>query len=67
MTTNEVTIKKYVADEGYVFDWADPHYHTEEVDGEEVEIQDHLYAKIIYLNPTVDNINNYVEIPEEGD
>lgn len=58
MTKNEVIVRKYEADEGCVFDWADFHYHLDE-DGNEV--QDHLYAKTIFLSPT-DDILNYVEI-----
>lgn len=59
MKTTVTMIKKYEADEGKVFDWADPHYSTDE---EGNEVQDHLYAKVIYLNPNVDDISNYIEI-----
>lgn len=58
MTTNEVIVRKYIADEGCVFDWAEPHYHTEE-DG--TEVQDHLYAKTLFLGKN-DSIENYIEV-----
>lgn len=61
MTKNEVVIRKYTADEGLVFDWVDPHYHTEE-DG--TEVQDHLYAKTLFLAAN-DDISNYVEVKKE--
>lgn len=58
MTKNEVVIRKYTADEGCVFDWVDPHYHTNE---EGDEVRDHLYAKTLFLGKN-DSIENYVEV-----
>lgn len=61
-----VILKKYEADEGLVFDWVDPHYHKEpkdpqNPDGEQIEIQDHLYAKKLFLGEN-DDITNYIEV-----
>lgn len=57
------TLQKYVADEGYVFDWKEPRY-IEDKDGN--KIQEHLYAKVLFLAVT-DSIDNYIEVvkPEE--
>lgn len=52
---------RYDADEGYVFDWAEPRYTTNE-NGE--DIREHLYAKTIFIGET-DSISNYIEIPME--
>lgn len=51
-------MNRYEAKEGYVFDYAIPHTHEEE-DGTIVE--DHLYAKILYLGIN-DDIGNYIEV-----
>lgn len=63
MKKNLVFINKYEADEGMVFDWAEPHF---DIDEEGNEVRQHLYAKKLYLSET-DNISNYIEIekPEE--
>lgn len=56
---------KYEADEGMVFDWAEPRF-TEEVDenGNVIKtIQEHLYAKVLYIGRH-DTIDNYVEVKE---
>lgn len=58
MTKNEVIVRKYVADEGKVFDWAEPRYE----DG----IQSHLYARTIYLAAN-DDISNYIEVAANED
>ena len=57
------TLQKYMADEGYVFDWKEPRY-IEDEDGN--KIQEHLYAKVLFLAVT-DSIDNYIEVvkPEE--
>lgn len=56
-------ITRYDADEGMCFDWVEPHY-TEDEDGN--QIQEHLYAKTIFIGGH-DSIENYVEVtkPEE--
>lgn len=53
---------KYEAREGYVFDWKNLEEHTYEDPETHEIIQEHLYAKIIYLG-IHDSIDNYVEVP----
>ena len=68
MKTTNFNLVKYEADEGYVFDWKEPRY-IEDKDGN--QIQEHLYAKVLFIGGN-DTINNYVEVehvedfPEEG-
>ena len=53
-------IKKYVANEGFLFDWKEPRFIGEGEDREE----EHLYASILFLNDN-DSIENYIQV-EEG-
>lgn len=68
MKTTNFNLVKYEADEGHVFDWKEPRY-MEDKDGN--QIQEHLYAKVLFIGGN-DTINNYVEVehvedlPEEG-
>ena len=68
MKTTNFNLVKYEADEGYVFDWKEPRY-IEDENGN--QIQEHLYAKVLFIGGN-DTINNYVEVepvedlPEEG-
>lgn len=57
-------IVRYDADEGLVFDWKEPRY-IEELDekGNPIQIQEHLYAKTLFIGPT-DSIDNYIEVEE---
>lgn len=53
---------RYDADEGKVFDWAEPRY--EEViqeDGTSVQQQSHLYVKTLFIGKN-DDIDNYIEV-----
>lgn len=63
MKANNYTVIRYDADEGKVFDWANLEEHVviEEVDGKEVERQEHLYAKTLWIGH-LDSIDNYVEV-----
>lgn len=61
MQTNVVLLKKYQADEGMVFDWKERHFHIEEIDGKEVEVEEHLYAKQLFMGES-DSIENYIEV-----
>ena len=56
-STNFVLIK-YEADEGKVFDWIEPRYYTNE---EGKKIQEHLYAKTLFISAN-DSIDNYKEV-----
>ena len=68
MKTTNFNLVKYEADEGMVFDWKEPRYMEDENGN---QIQEHLYAKILFIGGN-DTINNYVEVehvedlPEEG-
>ena len=59
MKTTNFNLVRYDADDGYVFDWAEPRYI--EVDGEKV--QEHLYVKTLFIGSN-DSIDNYVEVEE---
>lgn len=62
MTNTEITIRKYEADEGKVFDYKEPHFNEDE-EGNQVE--EHLYAKTLYLGKH-DSIDNYIEVIVDG-
>lgn len=61
MKTTNFNITRYDADEGKVFDWAEPRF-TED------EVQEHLYAKTLFIGGN-DKIENYIEVdaPVEGE
>ena len=56
-------ITRYDADEGMCFDWSEPRFLEDE---EGNQIQEHLYAKTLFIGGH-DRIENYVEVtkPEE--
>ena len=58
MKSTNFQLMKYDADEGKVFDWAEPRYHEDE---EGNQIQEHLYAKTLFLAVN-DHISNYIEV-----
>lgn len=60
MKSTNFKLIRYDADEGMVFDWAEPRYELDE-DGEEV--QTHLYVKTLFIGST-DSIENYIEVEE---
>ena len=60
MKSTNFTVVRYDADEGYVFDWKEPRYVVDET-GE--QIQEHLYAKTLFIGLN-DSIDNYVEVEE---
>ena len=60
MKSTNFNLIRYDADEGYVFDWKEPHY----IDGENGEqIQEHLYVKTLFIGGN-DTIDNYIEVAE---
>ena len=63
MKTTNLVIAKYEADEGYVFDWKEPRYMEDENGN---QIQEHLYAKVLFIGGN-DTINNYVEVEHVED
>ena len=60
MKSTNFNLVRYDADEGKVFDWTEPRYTKDENDN---EIQDHLYAKTLFIGP-FDSIDNYIEVEE---
>ena len=63
MKSTNFNLVRYDADEGYVFDWAEPRY-LDEVDnnGNVIgQIQEHLYAKTLFIGGN-DSIENYIEV-----
>lgn len=63
MKTTNFSLVRYDADEGMVFDWKEPRFIEVEVEGKVQEVQEHLYAKTLFIGGN-DNIENYIEIPE---
>lgn len=64
MKSTNFNMIRYDADEGKVFDWAEPRFITElDEDGNEVEVQEHLYAKTLFIGAN-DKIENYIEVEE---
>ena len=66
MKSQDFKLVRYDADEGKVFDWAEPHYVYVPVDetkpdGEMKQIQEHLYATTLFIGSN-DSIDNYVEV-----
>ena len=58
MKAQDFKLTRYDADEGMVFDWKEARYH---IDEEGNEVQEHLYAKTLFIG-ALDSIDNYVEI-----
>lgn len=64
MKSTNFNIVRYDADEGKVFDWAEPRFNTElDEKGNEIKIQAHLYAKTLFIGGN-DSIDNYIEVDE---
>lgn len=62
MKTTNFNLIRYDADENKVFDWKEPRFVGEiDENGNEVKIQEHLYAKTLFIGGN-DTIENYVEI-----
>ena len=64
MKAQNFNLIRYDADEGKVFDWAEPRF-TEVLDenNQPTQVQEHLYARTLFIGPT-DNIENYIEVDE---
>lgn len=73
MKSTNFNLIRYDADEGKVFDWAEPRYIYEPIDPEHPELgekqvgQQHLYVKTLFIGGN-DKIENYIEVdkPQEG-
>lgn len=58
MKATNFELTRYDADEGKVFDWKEPRF-IEDKEGN--QIQEHLYAKTLFIGGN-DTIDNYVEV-----
>ena len=63
MKTTNFNITRYDADDGFVFDFAEPRYFKDENGN---QIQEHLYAKTLFIGGH-DSIENYIEVEEVVD
>jgi hypothetical protein len=64
MKSTNFNLVRYDADEGKVFDWAEPRFeeHLDE-NKQVIKVQAHLYAKTLFIGAT-DSIDNYIEVEE---
>lgn len=60
MKSTNFELIRYDADEGKVFDWAEPRFEKDE---EGNEVQTHLYAKTLFIG-SFDSIDNYIEVED---
>lgn len=60
MKSTNFNITRYDADEGMVFDWAEPRFQEDEKGN---KTQEHLYVKTLFIGGN-DKIENYIEVPE---
>ena len=58
MKSTNFSLVRYDADDGMVFDWKEARF-TEDEEGN--EIQEHLYAKTLFIGAN-DTIDNYIEV-----
>jgi hypothetical protein len=58
MKSTSFNLMRFDADENKVFDWKEPRFIEDE---EGNQIQEHLYAKTLFIGGN-DNIANYIEI-----
>lgn len=61
MKSTNFNLVRYDADEGKVFDWAEPRF---EEDAEGNEVQVHLFVKTLFIGAN-DAIENYIEVDAE--
>lgn len=65
MKATNFNIVRYDADEGKVFDWKEPRFNIElDEKGNEIKVQEHLYAKTLFIGGN-DSIDNYIEVSVE--
>lgn len=61
---NQKGMKCYMAPDGYVFDYKEPHIATIlELDGSTSKKEEHLYVKYLSLGK-FDNIDNYITVKD---
>lgn len=62
MKAIDYKLVRYDADEGKVFDWKEPRFNIKtDEEGKEVKVQEHLYAKTLFIGSS-DSIENYIEV-----
>lgn len=62
MKSQDFTLIRYDADDGKVFDWAEPRYIEDE---EGNKVQEHLNVKTLFIGAN-DTIENYIEVDDAG-
>ena len=71
MKSTNFNLVRYDADDGKVFDWAEPRYQEVFIDENNPELgtkqgeQEHLYVKTLFIGGN-DTIDNYIEVEEVG-
>lgn len=64
MKSTNFNLVRYDADEGKVFDWAEPRFTDgQDEQGNPIQVQMHLYAKTLFIGAN-DSIDNYIEVDE---
>ena len=68
MKSTNFSLVRYDADEGMVFDGAEPHYNEIPIDPEHPEAgmkqeREHLYVKTLFIGGT-DSLDNYIEMED---
>lgn len=63
MKAKNFNLVRYDADDGKLFDWAEPRYNEEFDENGNVisKTQEHLYVKTLFIGGN-DNIDNYIEV-----
>jgi hypothetical protein len=61
MKTTNFQLVRYDADDNKVFDWKEPRFIEVFANDEVKEIQEHLYAKTLFIGAN-DTIDNYIEV-----
>lgn len=64
MKSTNFNLVRYDADEGKVFDWAEPRFNDgQDEQGNPIQVQMHLYVKTLFIGAN-DSIDNYIEVDE---
>lgn len=63
MKAKNFNLIRYDADDGKLFDWAEPRYNEEFDENGNIigKTQEHLYVKTLFIGGN-DNIDNYIEV-----
>lgn len=69
MKSEQFNLMRYDADDGKVFDWAEPRFQDViDEDGKPTgeKEQEHLYVSTLFIGST-DDINNYIEVEKPNE